>query len=166
MNLFQHASHSNEMMAEDLLSGIEELEDALIAYRIVDVGTVFACYHNIPVPQDGQLLRSVCWFHIKALADLIDSQFTIPQRIENRYSQWVGQGFEEFGFEVAELLPHPASLDLHACKIAHLQTFAYILEVVLTGCQPTKQCELGVELGFFSRAIAKAAGASSPSSQP
>src|SRR5262249_49437502 len=40
------------------------------------------------------------------LTDLIDRQLPFPQGVENRNPQRVRQGFEEFRFEVAQLLPH------------------------------------------------------------
>ena len=101
MNLLQHASDANQVMAEDLLGGIEELEYAFIAYRVVDVGTVFASHHDIPFTQHRELLRSVSRLDGETLADLVDCQLALTQCVEDGDSQGVGQCLEEFCFEVA-----------------------------------------------------------------
>src|SRR6266511_600986 len=109
VNLLQHASDANQVMAEDLLGGIEQLEYALIAYRVVDVGAIFAGHHNIPVTQHRELLRSIRRLDGETLTDLVHCQLALTQCVEDRDSQRVGQRLEELGFENAELLPHADS---------------------------------------------------------
>jgi hypothetical protein len=107
MDFLEHASDAHQMVAEDLFGNVEQLEDALIAHRVVDIRAILASLHNIPVAKYGKLLRSVSVLNVKTLADLVDSQLTLPQCIEDRDSQGVGQGLEKFRFEIAELPSHP-----------------------------------------------------------
>jgi hypothetical protein len=109
MDLFQHASDANQVMAEDLSGGVEQFEDGFIVYRVVDVGALFTRDNNIPVTQHRELLRSVSRLDSETLADLINSQLALTQCVEDRDSQGMGQCLEEFRFEIAELLSHPAS---------------------------------------------------------
>lgn len=137
MDFFEHASDTHQMVAEDLFGNVEQLEDALIAHRVVDIRAILASHHNIPVAEYGKLLRGISVLNVKTLADLIDSQLTLTQCIEDRDSQGVGQGLEEFRFEIAELPSHPDSpfhswrlnpskpgTKLRIRAIAHPQLFA------------------------------------------
>lgn len=114
VNLLEHASNTDQVVAEDLLGRIEQLEYAFIAYRVVDVGPLFASRHDIPITQHRELLRSISRLDGETLADLVHCQLTLTQCVKDRDSQGVGQSLEEFCFEVAQLMSHtdsPLALD-------------------------------------------------------
>ena len=107
MHLLQHASHADQVMAEDLLGSIEQLEYAFVAYRVVNVSALFASHHDISVTQHRELLRSISRLDGETLANFVDCQLTLAQCVEDRDSQGMGQRPEEFRFEITELLSHP-----------------------------------------------------------
>src|SRR6266542_1594998 len=82
VNLLQHAADPDQVVVEDLLGSIEQLEYAFIAYGVIDVGAFFASHHDIPVAQHCELLRSVCGLDGETLADLVDCQLALTQRVE------------------------------------------------------------------------------------
>ena len=49
VNLFKHAAHADEVVIEDFFGRIKQLENALVAYGVVDICTLFARGDDIPV---------------------------------------------------------------------------------------------------------------------
>src|SRR6185436_7311241 len=108
VNLFKHAAHADEVVIEDFFGRIKQLKYAFVAHGVIDIRTFFTSDDDISVAQYSKLLRGVSLLDIKTLADLIDGQLAVSQRIKNRYSQGVSQSFEKVCLEFTELLSHSA----------------------------------------------------------
>lgn len=49
MNLLKHARHADQVVVEDFFGCIKQLENALVAYGVVDICALFARGDDIPV---------------------------------------------------------------------------------------------------------------------
>jgi hypothetical protein len=57
------------------------MEDLAVTHRVEDIVTLFPARDDIPIPQNGQLLRQVALFDIQASAQVIYPRLCLAEGI-------------------------------------------------------------------------------------
>src|SRR5260370_33645404 len=91
------------------------MEKGPVGNRVVPVAAGFPAHHNVAHTQDCKLLRDVRLFNLECFAELIHTFLAIAKTVEDPDANRVGEGLEELGFEVGELLWHARPF-LHAYR--------------------------------------------------
>src|SRR5258707_1932121 len=86
-----------------LLGHVEQPKDLRITNRVEDAEPVFAGIYDMPCAQNSELLRESALFCVQPGAQIIHSNLSIAQLVHNADPQWVGERFEEFSLEEAEV---------------------------------------------------------------
>ena len=101
VNLLEHALHTYEVVIEYLFGCIKEDKDVAICNRVIDVRAFFPGFNDMLVAKDCKLLRGVGRLDAEHLTDLVDGEFSVPQRIENGNPERVCEGLEELSLKIA-----------------------------------------------------------------
>src|SRR5260370_27949301 len=100
------------MTIKYLLGHVEQSKDLRITNRVEDAESVFAGIYDMRCGQNSELLRESALFCVQPGAEIIHSNLSIAQLVHNADGQWVGERFEEFSLEEAEV---DGVLRFHKC---------------------------------------------------
>lgn len=86
----------NQMVVEYFFGDIEQPENRRVSNRVVNVQSFLTANHDVAGAQDGELLGKGALLNFQKVAELVDSDLSVAESIQDRDPQWMRQCFEEF----------------------------------------------------------------------
>lgn len=104
--LFENAYRLIYLILKISAHQIKNLKDQRVAHAVKDLTPRFTGRHNLPSPEDGQVLRHVRLFDFEPLHQIADRELTLSQFVQYGDAGRVRQRLEDFSFELAQGIRH------------------------------------------------------------
>jgi len=109
-----HGLEIYQLIVENLPGQVQKGKELRIHHPVQGVRPGAAGLHQVPGPEDGQLLGDRRAFESQPRLQVPDRGLPLPQDLQDLDAGGVGQGFEELGLEAMNRLVQLCSLPLGA----------------------------------------------------